>query len=95
MVGDATTSVTDPTAGDKEGGTDRTTIISNAPNTTTQAMNCRNLNGPPNGQQSLTGAQTFLAIRGYISTTRKNGLRAATELHNALLGKPWMPPTAA
>ncbi|MDT5040083.1 MAG: hypothetical protein QOE51_4370, partial [Actinoplanes sp.] len=36
-----------------------------------------------------------LAIRGYISTIRKNGLRAATELHNALLGNPWTPPTAA
>jgi transposase len=47
------------------------------------------------GFRTLTGAQTFLAIRGYISTIRKNGLRAATELHNALLGNPWMPPTVA
>jgi transposase len=47
------------------------------------------------GFRTLKGAQTFLAIRGYISTIRKNGLRAATELHNALLGNPWMPPTAA
>lgn len=47
------------------------------------------------GFRTLTGAQTFLAIRGYTSTIRKNGLRAATELHNALLGNPWMPPTAA
>ncbi len=47
------------------------------------------------GFRTLTGAQTFLAIRGYISTIRKNGLRAATELHNALLGIPWMPPTVA
>lgn len=45
------------------------------------------------GFRTLTGAQTFLAIRGYISTIRKNGLRAATELHHALLGNPWMPPT--
>jgi hypothetical protein len=36
-----------------------------------------------------------LAIRGYISTIRKNGLRAATELENALLGKSWMPSIAA
>jgi transposase len=47
------------------------------------------------GFRTLQGAQTFLAIRGYISTIRKNGLRAATELHNALLGNPWMPSTAA
>lgn len=47
------------------------------------------------GFRTLTGAQTFLAIRGYISSIRKNGLRAATELHNALLGNPWMPPTVA
>jgi hypothetical protein len=47
------------------------------------------------GFRTLKGAQTFLAIRGYTSTIRKNGLRAATELHNALLGNPWMPPTTA
>ena len=47
------------------------------------------------GFRTLKGAQTFLAIRGYISTIRKNGLRAATELNNALLGNPWMPPTVA
>jgi transposase-like protein len=47
------------------------------------------------GFRTLKGAQTFLAIRGYISTIRKNGLRAATELRNALLGNPWMPPTTA
>ena len=47
------------------------------------------------GFRTLTGAQTFLAIRGYISTIRKNGLRAATELNNALRGNPWMPPAAA
>jgi transposase len=47
------------------------------------------------GFRTLKGAQTFLAIRGYISTIRKNGLRAATELRNALLGNPWIPSTAA
>ena len=47
------------------------------------------------GFRTLTGAQTFLAIRGYISTIRKNGLRAATELRHALLGNPWMPQTIA
>ncbi|WP_326642639.1 IS66 family transposase [Streptosporangium sp. NBC_01755] len=43
------------------------------------------------GFRTLKGAQTFLAIRGYISTVRKNGLRAAHALHDALLGNPWMP----
>jgi len=36
------------------------------------------------GSRTLTGAQSLLAIRGYVSTIRKNGLRAATELRNAL-----------
>ena len=44
------------------------------------------------GFRTLAGAQTFLAIRGYISTTRKNGLRAIQALRDALSGKPWMPP---
>ena len=43
------------------------------------------------GFRTLHGAQTFLTIRGYISTIRKNGLRAADALHDALLGNPWMP----
>jgi transposase len=47
------------------------------------------------GFRTLKGAQTFLTIRGYISTIRKNSLRAATELRNALLGNPWMPPAVA
>jgi hypothetical protein len=47
------------------------------------------------GFRTLKGTQIFLAIRGYISTIRKNGLRAPTELRNALLGNPWMPPTIA
>lgn len=45
------------------------------------------------GFRTLHGAATFLAIRGYISTARKNGLRAAYALHDALLGNPWTPPT--
>jgi transposase len=44
------------------------------------------------GFRTLAGARTFLAIRGYISTIRKNGLRAAEALRDALLGTPWMPP---
>nr|WP_260408685.1 IS66 family transposase [Planomonospora venezuelensis] len=43
------------------------------------------------GFRTLKGAQVFLAIRGYISTVRKNGLRAAQALHDALLGNPWTP----
>lgn len=43
------------------------------------------------GFRTLAGARTFLAIRGYISTIRKNGLRAADALRDALLGSPWMP----
>jgi len=43
------------------------------------------------GFRTLTGAQTFLAQRGYISTVRKNGLPAMPALRNALTGKPWMP----
>jgi transposase-like protein len=44
------------------------------------------------GFRTLPGAQTFLAIRGYISTIRKNGLHAADALRDALLGNPWTPP---
>ena len=45
------------------------------------------------GFRTLNGAQTFLAIRGYISTIHKNGHHAATELRNALTGNPWTPTT--
>jgi transposase len=47
------------------------------------------------GFRTLTGAQTFLALRGYISTIRKNGLRAMAALRDALTGNPWMPVTQA
>ncbi|MFI7136124.1 hypothetical protein ACIBQ1_61510 [Nonomuraea sp. NPDC050153] len=40
------------------------------------------------GFRALHGAQTFLAIRGYISTVRQNGVRAARALQDALLGNP-------
>jgi transposase len=43
------------------------------------------------GFRTLTGAQTFLALRGYISTVRKNGLRAMHALRDALAASPWMP----
>jgi transposase len=45
------------------------------------------------GFRTLAGAQTFLAIRGYISTVGKNGLRVLDALRDALAGNPWMPPT--
>ena len=47
------------------------------------------------GFRTLHGAATFLAVRGYISTVRKNGLRAAQALRDALHGDPWMPPIPA
>jgi len=47
------------------------------------------------GFRTLRGAEVFLAIRGYLSTVRKNGLRAAAALRGALLGSPWMPPVPA
>jgi transposase-like protein len=47
------------------------------------------------GFRTLRGAATFLAIRGYISTVRKNGVRAAHALRDALLGNLWIPPVSA
>lgn len=47
------------------------------------------------GFRTLTGAQTFLALRGYLSTVRKNGLDVFTALRDALNGNSWMPPTPA
>ena len=47
------------------------------------------------GFRTLTGAQTFLSLRGYISTVRKNGLRVFTALRDALHGNPWMPAAPA
>ena len=44
--------------------------------------------------RTLTGAQTFLALRGYISTVRKNGTDILTAIHDALTGTPWMPPVS-
>lgn len=44
------------------------------------------------GFRTLAGAQTFLAIRGYICTVRKNGLQTLDALRDALTGNPWLPP---
>jgi hypothetical protein len=74
--------------------TDFTVAFSN--NTAEQAVRMiKSKTRVSGGFRTLTGAQTFLTIRGYISTIRKNGLHAATELRAALTGNPWMPPTAA
>jgi transposase len=43
------------------------------------------------GFRTLAGAQTFLALRGYISTVRKNGVPVFDALRDALHGNPWMP----
>ena len=39
------------------------------------------------------GAETFCAIRSYISTTRKHGLNVITAIYNALNGNPFIPST--
>jgi transposase len=41
--------------------------------------------------RTLTGAETFCEIRGYISTARKNGQRAIVALQSALAGTPFIP----
>lgn len=45
------------------------------------------------GFRTLAGAQTFLALRGYISTVRKNGVAVIDALRDALHGNPWLPTT--
>jgi transposase len=37
------------------------------------------------------GAQTFCAIRSYISTVRKQGGNVIAALHDALAGQPFIP----
>jgi transposase len=41
--------------------------------------------------RTLAGAQTFCAVRSYISTARKQGQRVLTALYEALLGRPFLP----
>ncbi len=43
--------------------------------------------------RTVTGAETFCEIRGYISTARKNGQRAIVALQSALAGTPFIPAT--
>ncbi len=45
--------------------------------------------------RTLTGAETFCEIRGYISTARKNGQRAIVALQSALAGTPFIPATGS
>lgn len=44
--------------------------------------------------RSPAGAQRFLAVRGYLSTTRKNGIAAIDALNALMTGAPWMPASA-
>ncbi|MCK5787151.1 MAG: IS66 family transposase [Candidatus Sabulitectum sp.] len=41
--------------------------------------------------RTQNGADTFCALRSYISTVRKNNLNVIASLHDALLGKPFLP----
>jgi transposase len=41
--------------------------------------------------RTRTGAETFCAIRSYISTTRKHGLNVIDAIHDALTGVPFIP----
>jgi len=41
------------------------------------------------------GAQTFCAIRSYISTVRKQGTNVIEAIHDALNGNPFMPRVTA
>jgi len=43
--------------------------------------------------RTRTGAETFCAIRSYISTARKHGLNVIDAIHNALTGSPFVPST--
>jgi transposase len=43
------------------------------------------------GFRSVTGAQAFCRIRGYLSTLRKQGMSLLTALEQALAGHPVSP----
>jgi transposase len=45
--------------------------------------------------RSLSGAETFCALRSYISTARKQGQNVIDALHSALMGNPFIPQRAA
>lgn len=74
--------------------TDFTVTFSN--NTAEQAIRMIKVKTKVSGGfRTLHGAATFLAIRGYLSTARKNGVRAAQVLRDTLLGNLWIPPAPA
>jgi len=43
--------------------------------------------------RTRTGAETFCAIRSYISTVRKHGLNVIDAIYDALTGSPFIPCT--
>jgi transposase len=43
--------------------------------------------------RTANGADTFCAIRSYISTVRKHGLNVLSAIHNSLAGQPFIPST--
>ncbi|MFC3455775.1 IS66 family transposase [Amycolatopsis speibonae] len=47
------------------------------------------------GWRTHHGATTWLTVRSYISTTRKNGLNILTALRDAITGNPWLPTNPA
>lgn len=47
------------------------------------------------GWRTHHGATTWLTIRSYISTIRKNGLHVLTALRDAITGNPWLPTSLA
>jgi transposase len=47
------------------------------------------------GWRTHHGATTWLTVRSYISTIRKNGLNTLTALRDAITGNPWLPTNLA
>jgi len=43
------------------------------------------------GFRSMQGAQNFCEIRAYLSTARKNGVKALAALNMAFAGAPFLP----
>jgi transposase len=41
--------------------------------------------------RTRTGAETFCAIRSYISTVRKQGINVIDAIYDAFVGNPFMP----
>jgi transposase len=47
------------------------------------------------GWRTEHGARTWLTVRSYVSTVRKNGLNIITALRDAITGNPWLPTSPA